>query len=147
MSLQRHRSRSVATLRRAGAAAVEMAVVAPLVLLLALAATDFGRVVHAYCVVSNAARSAAEYGGMHAFTSYTRDSWETAVRQAAEDEMNGLGGYQSQNLQFDVVTTTDGDGLYRVAVSLTYPFSTTVAWPGLPAQVVLGHRVEMRRIQ
>lgn len=131
---------------RSGAAVVEMAVVTPVLLLLAFGCTDFGRVFHAYAVVSNAARCGAEYGALHNFTSYTRGSWEAAVRSAVESDMQGLQGYQPQQLDVAITTTTDADGLFRVAVQVTYPFQTVIAWPGLPSPVSLSHRLEMRRI-
>lgn len=133
--------------RRRGAAAVEMAIVEPVLLLFALAAVDFGRVVHHYTVVSNAARAGAEYGSLHGFTTFTRAAWEAGVRAASVDEMLNLPNYSAGDVAIDVVTTTDGDGLFRVAVSASYPFHTIVAWPGLPTATQLSHRVEMRQIQ
>src|SRR5258708_3931374 len=97
-------------LPRRGTAAVEMALVLPLILLLAFAVADFGRVVHAYLVVSNAARCGAEYGSMHEFTAYTRSSWQAQIRSVIEGEMSGLQGFSATNLQSTCTTTTDGDG-------------------------------------
>jgi Flp pilus assembly protein TadG len=133
--------------RRCGTATIEMAIVTPLLMTFALAATDFGRVVHAYHVVSNAARSGADNGSRHGFTTHSRAAWEAAIRQAAVDEMQGLGGFQDANLQIATDVTTDADGLFRAAVTVDYPFQTAVAWPGLPNSVSLRHRVEMRRIR
>jgi Flp pilus assembly protein TadG len=137
------------TPRRAavGAAAVEMAFVLPLVLLLTFAAIDFGRIVHANLVVSNAARCGAEYGAMHEFTSYTRPSWEAQIRSAIEDEMAGLQGFSATNLQSTYTTTTDSDGLFQLKVRASYPFTTIINWPGVPAQVQLSHEIEMRQIR
>lgn len=132
---------------RRGAAAVEMAIVAPVLLLFALAAVDFGRIVHHYTVVSNAARAGAEYGSMHGFTTVTRSSWETSVRAAVAEEMQSLANFASGDLTVEVATTVDGDDLFRCAVQASYPFGTTIVWPGLPATTQLSHRVEMRRIQ
>jgi Flp pilus assembly protein TadG len=134
-------------LPRRGAAAVEMALVLPLILLLAFAVADFGRVVHAYLVVSNAARCGAEYGSMHEFTVYTRSSWEAQIRSVMEGEMSGLQGFSATNLQSTYTTTTDSDGLFQVRVGATYPFTTIVSWPGIPAQVLLSHQVEMRQVR
>ena len=145
-STRRRRRPTVLRRARAGTAVVEMAVVTPVLLALAFGCTDFGRIFHAYAVVSNAARCGAEYGALHNFTNYTRDSWETAVRNAVESDMQGLAGYQSQQLDVAIATTTDADGLFRVAVQVTYPFQTVVSWPGLPSPVSLTHRLEMRRI-
>jgi Flp pilus assembly protein TadG len=130
-----------------GAAAVEMAFVLPLVLLLTFAAIDFGRVVHAYLVVSNAARCGAEYGAMHEFTTYTRPSWEAQIRSTVEDEMAGLQAFSATNLQTTYATTTDTDGLFQLKVRASYPFTTIINWPGVPAQVQLSHEITMRQIR
>src|SRR6188768_3871857 len=84
------RRRVLHATRRRGAAALELALILPLVLLLACASADFGRVIHAHLAVSNAARCGAEYGSMHGYTDYTRASWEEKVRRAIEEELEGL---------------------------------------------------------
>jgi Flp pilus assembly protein TadG len=66
--------------QRSGVAATEFAVALPILMLLALACADFGRVMHHYQIVSNAARTGAEAGAMHKVTSFTRTSWEADVR-------------------------------------------------------------------
>jgi Flp pilus assembly protein TadG len=132
---------------RRGIAAIELAVVLPLVLLFAFAVVDFGRVVHTYITLANAARCGAEYGSMHNFTEYTYDFWESQVRLAIQQEMEGLSGVSPENLQSTVVTTTDNDGLFRVAVDTTFPFRTVVRWPGVPSEVRLRRQVVMRQIR
>ncbi len=130
-----------------GVAALEMALVLPLVLLFAFASVDFGRVVHAYIAVSNAARCGAEYGSMDKFTSYTRDNWESGVQAAIDQEMQGLPGFVNGNLANTVTTTTDSDGLFLAKVEVTYSFHTIVNWPGVPSNVAVDHQVTMRQIR
>lgn len=143
----RHRRVVPGSTHRRGAAAVEMAIVTPLLLLFAFASADFGRVVHAYAIVSNAARCGTEYGSMHGFTPYTRESWESRIRQIVDEEMQGLSGFDKDQMTLTITTSTDADDLTRAAIEVTYPFHTVVDWVGLPSQVTLRHRVEMRRIQ
>lgn len=69
--------------RRLGVAATEFAVAPPILMLLALVCADFGRVMHHYQIVSNAARTGAEAGALHKVTPYTRAAWEADVRAAA----------------------------------------------------------------
>ena len=133
--------------RSSGVAAVELALVAPLVLTFAFIGTDFGRVMNAYFIVCNAARAGADYGSTNGFTTFTQSSWEASVRLAVEQELQQLSGYDSGQLQLSIVVTPDADGLYHLAVEVQYPFTTAVNWPGVPAQVLLDHRVEMRRIR
>jgi Flp pilus assembly protein TadG len=124
-----------------------MAVVLPVLLLLALACTDFGRIVHGFIAVANAARCGAEYGSMHKFTPYTQSSWEAQVRQVVNDEMVGLAGFDTDELQVNITTTTDEDELFRASVNVAYPFRMVVNWPGLPATTTLRHTVQMRQIR
>jgi Flp pilus assembly protein TadG len=132
---------------RRGMATVEMAIVLPVLLLLALACADFGRVVHGFVTVANAARCGAEYGSMHKFTAFTESSWQTQVRQAVRDEMEGLAGFEPAELQVKVTTTTDEDDLFRASVEVVYPFRMVVNWPALPAATTLRHTVLMRQIR
>jgi Flp pilus assembly protein TadG len=141
------REATLRPIRRRGAAIVELALLVPLLLLLAFACVDFGRIMHAFVTVTNAARCGAAYGAMHKYTGYTRTFWEAEVRQAIEDEMAGLEGFDAQKLQTTVVTTTDDDELFRVDVDVAYPFETAVAWPGVPRQVQMRRRVEMRQVR
>jgi Flp pilus assembly protein TadG len=149
MKMRERRGVASRTLRRArnGIAAVEMALICPLVLMFAFATTDFGRVMAAYLVVCNAARVGADYGSMNGYTSYTQASWQAAIRQAVNQEMQGLSGYQSSQLQLSITPTPDPDGLYHVVVEVSYPFTTVVNWPGVPSSVLLDHSVTARRIR
>lgn len=110
-----------------GTAALEMVLVLPFVVFCALATTDFGRVMHAYLVVSNAARCGAETGSMHKLSSRTRPVWESQVQQAIDEEMSGLHNFVSDNLSTSFDTTIDSDGLTRVNVQVNYSFHTLVS--------------------
>src|SRR3954468_5716629 len=139
-NLCRHRTHRRAYLVRAqlqahrcpqGVAATELALTLPIVLLFALAGADFGRIAHFDQVVSNAARTGAESGAIHKFTDFTHPFWAADVRQAVVDEMSNITGFDSSTLVYELSTTTDADGLARIAVDVGYPFRTVVAWPGL----------------
>jgi Flp pilus assembly protein TadG len=132
---------------RRGVAATELALTLPMVLLFAFAGADFGRIAHFDQVVSNAARNGAESGAIHKFTEFTRPDWEADVRKAVVDEMSNLSDYDASKLAYQLSTTTDADGLARIVVDVGYPFRTVVAWPGLPAEVNLHQRFEMREFR
>jgi len=132
---------------RRGVAAVEFALTLPLLMVFVLGCVDFGRVIHSYIAVANAARAGSEYGAMHGFTPYTRSSWESQVEQVVMNEMETLENFSAGDLTIAIDTTTDSDGLFRVSVEVKYPFSTVVSWTGIPSDIDLWHRVEMRRIQ
>ena len=130
-----------------GAAALELALVLPLLLLLAAGAADFGRIAHAYIALSNATRTGAEYGSRHSFTTFTRPSWEEQITLSVQREAEGTPTLDTNQLAVEISTVTDGDELFRVAVVGRLPFRTTIAWPWLPQVVNLAHRVEMRQIR
>jgi Flp pilus assembly protein TadG len=136
--------RSIPSARRA-AAAVELAVVLPLLVLLTLAAIDFGRIVQAYVIVSHAARAGAGYASTHCFTSYTRASWETQIRLAVQRELEGLSGFDAGKLQVNIQSTTETSDRTRVSVEVTYPYSTVVTWAGLPTDVQLYRSLIVRQ--
>lgn len=105
-----HRTRARTT-RRSGVAVVEMAIVLPLLLTLALACTDLGRVIHVYITLCNANRCGAEYGSRHNFSDFTQATREAEVRQIIREEMEGLNNFDSGNLVTTIVTSVDADGL------------------------------------
>jgi len=133
--------------RPSGVAATELALTLPLVILFALACADFGRIAHHDQVVSSAARAGAELGATRGFTDYTRSDWETDVHDAVLEEMGNLPGFDEAQLEYELTTTTDADGLARIVVEISYPFRTVVAWPGLPNQVDLHQRYETRQFR
>jgi Flp pilus assembly protein TadG len=141
------RSRANARRYQHGVAATELALTLPIVLLFAFAGADFGRIAHFDQVVSNAARTGAESGAIHKFTDFTRPDWEAGVRQAVVDEMSNIPGYDASKLVYQLSTTTDADGLARIVIDVGYPFRTVVAWPGLPREVNLHQRFEMREFR
>jgi Flp pilus assembly protein TadG len=132
---------------RAGVAATEFAIVCPLLLLLGLACSDFGRIAHHHEVVANAARAGAERGATRQFTDYTRAFWEAKIRQAVVNEMQNLKSFAGSDLGYSLSTTSDTDGLAHIVVEVSCPFRTTVSWPGLPAETQVRHRVEFRQFR
>jgi Flp pilus assembly protein TadG len=132
---------------RTGAAAIELAVCLPLLLLFALACGDFGRISYFHQTLANAARTAAESGASHRFTPFTQAAWEEDVYAAAFAEMQNIPRFDEGSLNFELSTSTDADGLVRVVVDVSYPFRTVVAWPGLPYEVLLDSTAEFRQFR
>jgi Flp pilus assembly protein TadG len=146
----RNRTRSGAsstTSFRHGAVLVELAISMPLLFLAALAASDFGSVVHAYVVVTNAARAGATEGSMNNFTDFTRPNWEEEIRTVVTEEMAGLRAFDASRMDIAIDVTEEDQELFRVAVAVTYPFETIIAWPALPSSVELHYRSQMRRMR
>ena len=133
--------------RRSGAAATEFAVALPILMLLALACADFGRVMHHYQIVSNAARTGAEAGAMHTVTSFTRTAWEADVREAVLEELANLPDFNEASLDYELTTTVDANDLTTVQLEIVYPFESAVAWPLLPQNIELRALSKIRQFR
>jgi len=133
-------------------AAVELAMLLPVLVTMVLGCTDFGRFAYNYIAVTNAARAGASYGIMNNYTTSTQSSWAAGVTQAAKDEMTQqVGTANIANMQVTVLPIQDTNGLRRVRVTVTYPFTTVVNWHwvglGLPSSLTLQQQAEMRLIR
>lgn len=132
---------------RTGAVIVEFAVICPVLLLLAFACTDFGRIAHHYQVVSNAARTGAETGATRRFTPFTRSSWEAKVRQSVLEELASLEKFDESQLEYQLTASQDENGIATIQVEISYPFQTIVSWPGIPSQTMLHRQVVYRQFR
>jgi Flp pilus assembly protein TadG len=136
---------------RPGVAAAELAFILPVFVTLILGAIDFGRFAYNYIAVINAARNGAAYGMMNNFTSSNSGTWSSKVTSAAQDEMNDQVGTSKSNVSVTVTSSTDANGLKRVQVSASYPFTTVVNWRwtglGIPNSLTLRSKIEMRLIR
>lgn len=144
--LSSNRRESVAA-RRHATAATEFALCVPLLLLMAIACADFGRIAYFHQVVCNAARTGAEHGATHKFTDYTKAEWEAGIRDAVLAEMQNIPSFNSGDLTYSLTTTVDADEMARVNVSVSYPFRTVVNWPALPNDVLLHKSVQFRQFR
>lgn len=133
--------------RRGGTAATEFALCIPVLLLMAIACTDFGRIAYFHQVVCNAARTGAESGATHKFTDYTKAAWEAGIRNAVLVEMQNIPSFNAGDLAYSLTTTIDGDDMARINVSVSYLFRTVVKWPAIPNQVLLHKSVQFRQFR
>src|SRR5947208_11809070 len=96
---------------------------------LVLGIVDFGRFAYNYIAVTNAARAGAAYGMMNNYTSSTLTNWTTGITQAAKDELTQqVGSSNLSNVTVTVTPSTDTNGMRRVRVQVSYPFTTIVNW-------------------
>jgi Flp pilus assembly protein TadG len=133
--------------RRAGAAATELAMVLPLVLMLAFGCAEIGRALSIYMMVSDAASAGAVYGAMHGYTSYTQSSWENQIIQEVQNAAQGNASFNSSNLSVTVTTTSETGGYNLTTVTASYNFETITALSTLPTQFAIVHTVAIRRFQ
>ncbi|HEV8004089.1 MAG TPA: TadE/TadG family type IV pilus assembly protein [Planctomycetaceae bacterium] len=133
---------------RLGAAATELAIVLPLLVLLTFGCVDMGRSIAAYIIVSNAARVGAEYGATHGYSPLTYASWQNQVITNATQEMQGTGAsFDPTRLTLTVTATPTTGNLYRTTVVASYRFDMLTSVPGLPQEFVLTHSVSMDRFR
>jgi Flp pilus assembly protein TadG len=130
---------------RRAAAATELALTLPLLLLVAFGCAELGRAVAIYSMVSCAARVGAEYGATHGYTNYTYASWQNQVVQQAQNAVQGNPSFNSSLMSVSVNTTAEAGGFNLTTVTANYQFSTITQWPGLPHQFTITHTVGMRR--
>jgi Flp pilus assembly protein TadG len=141
----RIRGRSVSG--RRAVAAVEFAIVLPLLVLLALGCVDFGRFLYQYIALTNAVQAGGFYGTLNPYTTSTYSAWVAQVQKLTKDEMEQQTGYVRDEMTVQVSVTVETNGLRRVRVTASYPFRSILPWPGLPSDVTLTQAVEMRSIR
>jgi len=135
---------------RRGASAIELGLLLPLLLTIALGAIDLGRFGYSHLAVTNAARAGAAFASMHDYSTATKPSWDAQLNAAVAAEMASIIGSDpsaAANLVVTTVRTVESDGLRRVRVTAQYPFETVVGWPGIPEELSLQHSVEIRGIR
>lgn len=123
-----------------GTSALELALILPVVIAIALGTVDLGRVAHYENVLSNAARVGADYGATHRLYSFNHAQWESRIIARVQEEAAHLPHFDAAQLQVEVETFAQADGTLRVAVEAAYPFEMTVDWPGLPGEIDLRYR-------
>jgi Flp pilus assembly protein TadG len=120
---------------------VEFALVFPVLLVLALAAVDYGRAYFDYISVTNAARNGASY----ASTGAEAPSDTAGIRSAVLNEMGDV--QDKDSVVVTVATGTDSSGKMYAKVTVQHTFSTIFSWPGLPTSVPIQRSVLMRVAQ
>jgi Flp pilus assembly protein TadG len=133
---------------RRAAAALEMALILPLLVTIVLGCVDFGRFAYMYISVTNAARAGAGLASFNPVTPSSQAIWEAKIAEAVQDEMKNQAHYDANDLTVLTPTvTTEGTNLKRVRVEVHYEVHTIVAWPLLPTELTLARAVSMRFIR
>lgn len=130
--------------RRGGVAALELAIVLPLLILLLLGACDFGRFAHTQVAVASAARAGAAVAYQNRPTPATRAQWEAEIRAAVRDELAALSGFRAADLTVTISTAAEPGGNQRASIQVRYPFRTLISWVGIPAQLTFRETVVVR---
>lgn len=132
---------------RRGATAVEVAIVLPLILLFAFACSDFGRAYSVRQSVCNAARIGAAYAASKANTDYNRASWHQNVHDHVLEQMQSVGGLDSEQLSVQITSEEPSQNVSKTTVKVSYPFHTLVNWPAVPNECLIEHEEIFRRFR
>lgn len=128
-----------ASRRRKGAAAVELAVLLPLLMFLFVIAVDYARIFFYSLTVENCARN----GALCASNAFTYPMPYNSIAQAALADGGSLSPPLTAS-DITVVNGTDASNNPSVTVTVNYSFQTITKYPGLPSTVNLVRSVEMR---
>jgi Flp pilus assembly protein TadG len=140
MNIAINQARRRSTRRQRGLAAVEFAIVAPVLLLLMFAVAEFGRALYQYNTLSKAVRDGARYYSTHAFVGTTTIEDPAAKTYAINLVEYGNGSGTGNPLlpgdppSVTATTATDASGSF-VTVTATYNFTFI---PGNPLAGLLG---------
>jgi Flp pilus assembly protein TadG len=125
--------------RRRGVAAVELAIVLPILAFLLMIAIDYCRVFYHVQVVDDGARSAALYASGTSLPGPGQSTNAAAVAAAV-----AAGANLDPPIKAEDVSVTSSST--SVAVTVRYQFRTVAAFPGIPATVNLTRTVSMPRV-
>lgn len=134
------RPRRVVQKGRHGVAVVELAVILPLLVFLALIATDYARVFHFSQIVSDCARNGAMYASN---VETAKDSPYVSAEEAAKANAPA---WMRDKLTVTVKTQSrsfSSGNLNTVTVTVSYPFTTVTNFPWIPRQTTISKSVEM----
>jgi Flp pilus assembly protein TadG len=129
--------RNRANHERKAVASVELAVLLPFLVFLFVISVDFARIFYFSQVIENCARQGALYASDPKAPAY---NLYTSVQQAALADATNL------NPQPTVTSTsgTDQAGNSYASVTVAWQFKTITSYPGVPSNVTLSRKVQMR---
>ena len=124
---------------RRGAAALEFALLSPILLFLFVIVLDFGRIFFYSQTVENAARAGALYLSDDATVATSPYANVTAAALADASNLSPAPTVASSS-------GTDADGNDYVRVTVTWTFKLVTRLPGVPATLNLSRTVQMRKV-
>ena len=141
-----------------GGALVEAAIALPLLIVIALATADFGRVFYTAMAVTHAVRAGAQYGAQNNQKWKDDSGMQTAATDAASDitgftptASHACGCYNASTGAFIeapvggcVGTCVSGSLWLTVTVNGTATFRTITTYPGIPRTVTIARAARLR---
>ncbi|MGH7916552.1 MAG: TadE/TadG family type IV pilus assembly protein [Candidatus Binataceae bacterium] len=139
------------TCRARGQSAVELALIAPVLILILLAAADFGRLFYISIAISNAARAGAQYGAQSVITAADANGMIAAAQYDGANIPNMSASAQqctcqnSTSVPLCPATYCAGDSWATfVEVDTHAIFNTLLNYPGIPSSVPLSGKAVMQ---
>lgn len=139
--------------REAGGAAVELAVVLPILVLIAIGIADYARVFATGITIASAAKAGAQYGAQNTATSGDTADIHNAARQEGQEvapivvTSNRICRCPGSENGVDCITGSCGSyGVPRVFVSVTASKSVAMLfnYPGLPSTIPVRRTATIR---
>lgn len=122
---------------RRGAAAIEFAIILPLLAILILGCIDLGRFAYSYIAIANAARAGAGFAMVYPIAYPNPDpatlaSWQNLTRDATGNEMTLLKEFKKDDVTVELGPDPLDASLWNVTVDVPYTFRTVVPYPWFP---------------
>jgi Flp pilus assembly protein TadG len=133
-----------------GQSAAELALIAPILLLLLLASADFARVFYMAIAVNNAARAGAQYGSQTVITAADSQGMAAAAKSDGSNVPNLTATASQCTCEASTTVTacsasycTNNPTATFVEVDTSAPFQTLVTYPGIPSSLTLSGKAIM----
>lgn len=133
--------------RRSGLAASELALVLPVLVLLLLGGIDLGRFASFHLTVTSATQAGAQFASSEPCVDANEAAWRAAIRQAVEDELSEMDGFDPANLEVTISRQAESADCVTIIVTVSYPFHPLIPYPGLPRRMELSQLVAVRLIR
>ena len=121
--------------RRSGVAAVELALLLPLLCLIFVIVVDYSRIFYFTMIVTNCARNGALYGCQDP----SKANDQSGISTAATSDASNL---DLQQLTVTSSTDSSTNPTY-VIVTVTYPFTSITKYPGISGTTTLTRTIRM----
>jgi Flp pilus assembly protein TadG len=136
-----------------GQSLVELAISLPVLVLLFLAAVDFGRVFYMWIAVNNAARAGAQYGSQNVVNAAnsagmslaaTTDGSNIAGLSATASQCTCAAGTSVPVCSGSSYNCTNAPMAIYVEVDTQAPFNTVITYPGIPSSITVTGKAIMQ---